>query len=413
MKEKERFIDVFLTQKIKIGKVVFTFLDLLFILALWILAFFIRRSLFPAISGDYYGFLEPWMKEIKSIGAFKSLGKNISNYTSPYMYLMCLVSGFEDVLTALKMISVVFDYIASIAMFLIIFELTHNVRKSILGMSILLLCPPVVLNSAYWCQCDVIYCTFLLFALYFFFKDNSRLCFIMVGISFSFKLQAVFILPFLIIMFLIKKTVKLRHILYIPATYLIMHIPAWIAGRAFKDFMSIYVSQADTYPWGTLEYPNIYAILDETIYTAHNTEAVCSAGTFLTIILLGVVAYYVFSKWISFKNQKIALNESKYAFNNFCITLALFTIGIIVYCLPHMHDRYGFMVDLLAIIYALLRTKKLPVLAAIHMVTTITYVRYLTGVYVLELRHTALIQFAILIYVGYDLYRQLSKQLSV
>lgn len=400
MNEKTRIIDDVLNRKYRIGKLCFSYLDLLYVIALWIFSFYVRFSLFPTLSGDYYGFLEPWMKEIKALGPWKSLGKEISNYTSPYMYLMCLVSGFDNILVSLKMISVIFDYIASVAMFMIIFELTGNIRKSLLGMSILLLCPTVVLDSAYWCQCDVIYCTFLLFALYFFLKDNSRMCFIMVGISFSFKLQAIFILPFLIIMWLIKKTVKIQHILYLPVVYFIMHIPAWIAGRPLADILTIYFSQADTYPWGTLEYPNVYAIFDETIYTAHNTDAVCSAGTFFTIIILGVIAYYIYSKWTEAGVSKVN--------TDFCITLALFTTGIIVYFLPHMHDRYGFLFDLLAIVYALLRPKKLPLLGAVFMVTTITYMRYLTGIYIVELKYTALIQFGILVYIGYDLYRQIN-----
>ncbi len=111
---------------------------------------------------------------------------------------MCLVSYLtENNLYGLKMISVVFDYLAAAAVFLIVYQLTGNAKRAIMGMAALLLCPTVILDGAYWCQCDIIYTTFLLFALYYFFKDNSRLCLIFVGISFAFKLQALFLVPFL------------------------------------------------------------------------------------------------------------------------------------------------------------------------------------------------------------------------
>ena len=90
------------------------------------------------------------------------------------MYLMCLVSYVtRDNLYALKTVSVIFDYVAALAMFLLVYEITCNVRRSIIGMALVLLCPTVIINSAYWCQCDVIYTSFVLLSLLYFYRDNS------------------------------------------------------------------------------------------------------------------------------------------------------------------------------------------------------------------------------------------------
>ena len=179
-------MDKVMFHELNIGNLKIKVVDLSFIICLFVFSFLIRWKLMPVESADFWGFLEDWMVQIRQGGGFQSLDHQISNYTSPYMYLMCLVSYLtENNLYGLKMISVVFDYLAAAAVFLTVYQLTENVRRAIMGMAALLLCPTVILDGAYWCQCDIIYTTFLLFALYYFFKDNSRLCLIFVGISFA------------------------------------------------------------------------------------------------------------------------------------------------------------------------------------------------------------------------------------
>ena len=67
-----------------------------------------------------------------------------------------------------------------------------------------------------------------------------------------------------IIMWLKKRTVKLPDFLWIPVIYVISSLPAYLFGRDFKELMTVYFEQTNTYPWGTLEYPNIYAIQKKT-----------------------------------------------------------------------------------------------------------------------------------------------------
>ena len=337
------------------------------------------------------------MLQIRAGGGFKSLDHQISNYTSPYMYLMCLVSYLtENNLYGLKMISVVFDYLAAAAVFLIVYRLTGNVRRSIMGMAALLLCPTVILDGAYWCQCDIIYTTFLLFALYYFFMDNSRLCLIFVGISFAFKLQALFLVPFFIIMWLKRKTIRIVDFLWIPVVYVISALPAWGFGRDFKELLGIYFDQAQSYPWGTLEYPNIYALLGEAMPDMRHAGEVSSAGTYMTIILLGCIAYYFYVKRINLTGEIM-------------ITLALFTTAIIVYSLPHMHERYGFLVDLLAIIYGMLNRKKLPAACGFMLVSVLSFMPYLIAVHIVPIQYVAIGLLGLILYIGYDLYRQVQE----
>lgn len=392
---KERTIDRIMFNKIKIGKITFQVVDLAFILCLFFFGFMIRWKLMPIESADYWGFLEDWMRQIREGGGYRSLGHQISNYTSPYMYIMCFLSYITDNdLYALKLVSVCFDYAASIAIFLIIFQMTGNVKKSILGMAVLLLSPTVIIDSAYWCQCDIIYTTFILYALYNFFKNNSKWCLIFIGISFAFKQQVLFIVPFLLIMWLKKRTIRLVHFLWVPVIYVISTLPAWMMGRDFKELLLIYFDQSETYPWGTLEYPNIYALLGEAMPDMRHADEVSGAGIFMTIILLGCLAYYFYTKDINMTDELI-------------MTLALFTVGVIVYCLPHMHDRYGFLIDILAIVYGVINIKKLPITFGFFIVSILSFMPYLIAVHIVPIQYVAIIQLGLIAYVGYDLYKQI------
>ena len=395
--EKERLTDRVLTRKITLKGITFQMVDILFTACLFILAFLIRWKLMPIESADYFGFLEPWMEAIRTNGGWRSLSMEISNYTSPYMYIMTLLSYIStNDLYALKLVSVVFDYFAAIAVLRILYHMTGNLRKSILGMAVLLLSPTVIIDSAYWCQCDIIYTSFLLYSYLYFLEDDGEKSAIFFGLSFMFKLQSVFLLPFFVIMWLKKRTIRLEYYLWVPAIYFISVIPAWITGRSLKDLLTVYLDQSDYYPWGTLHYPNVYALLGEEMPDLRHADEVSGAGTIMTIMILGCIAYYLYTK-------KLELTEE------LMITLALFTVTITVYTLPHMHDRYGFLIDLLAIIYGVYRMKKLPVTCGFMLVSMLTFMPYLIAVDILPLKVLALIQLALIIYVGYDLYSQVSR----
>lgn len=391
---KDRVIDQIMNKEIKLRNIRFQIVDLAFIAALFILAFMIRWKLMPIQSADYYGFLEQWMQTIRDNGGYRSLSMEISNYTSPYMYIMTILSYIStNDLYALKLVSVFFDYMASIAIFLIIYHMTADVHKSIFGMAALLLSPTVIIDGAYWCQCDMIYTTFLLYAFYFFLKDNSSVSLIFFAVSFAFKLQSLFLLPFFLIMWLKKRTIQLKHLLWIPIIYVISAFPAWMMGRDFKDLMMIYLDQSSYYPWGTLEYPNIYALLGEAMPDMRHAAEVSGAGTFMTIMLLGCIAYYFYTRRIRLTNELM-------------VTLALFTVAVIVYTLPHMHDRYGYLIDLFAIIYGVYRVKKLPITCGFMIVSILTFMPYLIAVHIVPIQYTAIGLTALIVYVGYDLYRQ-------
>ena len=394
--EKDRIIDSFLNNKYKVGNIEIQCVDILFFICVSLFAYLLRINLFPIVSGDYAGFLDAWFNDIDNFGGFKSLQYNISNYTSPYMYLMCLVANRFNRMYALKNISVLFDYSSAVALMFIIYRMTGNKVKALIGYSVLLLCPTVFIDSAWWCQCDIIYISFILWALYFFLKEKSVTGFVFIGIAFSFKLQTLFIIPFLIIMYLKKKNINIIYIVLVPIVYVIMHIPALIAGRPFMEVLKIYFEQSGYYPWGTLNYPNFYIFLDETMQNMRYADELSGAGTILTIVVLGVLAYYLY----------ISKFETD---SNMFVTIALFSVAITVYTLPHMHERYGLLIDIVGIIYGILRPKKLWCTCGFVLVSLLSYMPFLVGVNVVGWPTLATLQLALIISVGYDLHSQIKR----
>ncbi|MBP5538722.1 MAG: hypothetical protein J6X69_02640 [Bacteroidales bacterium] len=369
-------------------------INILFIIAVLALSLMARIELLPIKSGDWYCSLSVWMGKIQELGAWNSLGVRVSDYTSSYMYLLCLVSGFSNSLYAIKIVSIIFDYAAGIAMFFLVRQLTGSPRKSIAAFALTLLCPTILINSAWWCNCDMTYAFFLIMTLLSLFKDKGALCCIMFGIAYSFKQQSVFLLPFLIILCVKGKTIKPWHFLWIPVVFFLIQIPAWIAGRPLGELLSVYFIQMGEYPFGTMNYPNLYELLDENVHHWHHMPEISGFALYFAFGVLGIFAWLLCTR--SFKLTPEIM-----------ISIALLSVGLTIYTLPHMHERYSFMLDILAIVYALQRPSKAPVSLAYITISLISYMCFLNGIYVIPFVYLSVALLALHTYVGMDLARQI------
>ena len=371
-------------------------IDAAFIIAILVLAMMARLQLLPLETTDFKFCLARWMDKIREYGAWKSLGMRISDYSPAYMYIMCLVSGIGNTLYALKGVSIFFDFVAGVTMFFLVSELTGSRRKGIAALAATLLCPTVIFNSAWWCQCDIIYVTFMLLSLLFIFKEKGVLACLMLGIAFSFKVQAVFLLPFLVILWLKGKTVKFWHLLLVPAVFLVSLIPSWIAGRPLGDLLSVYFLQAGEYRYGTLHYPNFYEFLHENNVHWHHLRELGSFGLYFAFGVLGIFAY-----WAYFRKFRMT--------RQIMVTMALFSICLVLFTMPHMHERYGLVVDLLVIVYALQRPEKTPIALCYILVSLLSYIPFLNRADALPSIWLAIAMLALNILVGRDLVRQINE----
>ncbi|MEB3310028.1 MAG: hypothetical protein VKJ02_07315 [Snowella sp.] len=324
------------------------------------LAVILRISLLPYESTDVRDFISPWYDYIVAHGGFPALKDNFANYTPPYLYLLVFVSTYLaslSKLTAIKLITFPFEGLSAFFVYKLV-HLRYPVGNlSLIAAFTLLFSPTLVLNGAYWGQCDVIYATGLLGCLYFVSIGRINWALIALGIAFSFKQQALFISPFLIVLFF-RKMIRWQSFLWIPLVYLVMIIPARLAGRPLKELVSIYFNQATSYQYLTLNAPNLYQWIPNEFY-----RPVAAIGLIITLILIMLLITLVVDSEVKLSQPLL-------------IQLALISVLMMPYFLPKMHDRYFFAADVFSIVFGFYYPQYFFVPIAINLVSLFTYISF-------------------------------------
>ncbi|GHO98435.1 hypothetical protein KSF_084830 [Reticulibacter mediterranei] len=213
---------------------------------LFVLALVLRVSLYHIETSDYTFFVSQWYDYIQTHNGFAALRYEFANYNVPYLYLIAILTYLPiPKLIALKSLSVVFDLVLGLFTYLIIGIKYPRSYAAIIGALVVLFAPTIFINSAAWGQCDAIYTAFCLGSLYFLLKDRPAWACVFFGLAFAFKLQAIFFAPIFLIV-LLRKKVSLQHLVLIPAIFLLMLLPALIAGRDVGSLLSIYGEQITT-----------------------------------------------------------------------------------------------------------------------------------------------------------------------
>ncbi|PXV90200.1 Gpi18-like mannosyltransferase [Lachnotalea glycerini] len=337
----DQYLINLLHKEFKIGKMKLTFLHILLIVGITYVTLMMRYCMRDNETWDYFASWEPWIAKMKEMGGFKGLSGDFYDYTPAYVFIVLMLSYLPvKLLYSIKMVSVLFDIIMSIMSGVIIYDITKNRTKAIGIYSIMMLAPTVANNSALWGQCDVIYTTAILCAIYHLMNDRPAKGMLFYGIAFALKLQSLFVFPALIVLWALKK-VDLKHFLFMPLMYFFGIFPAWIAGRPLKELILIYAVQADKSPQLSLGYPNIYQIVGTTDFL----EVYSSAAIWLTLGFMMIVMYYV---------ARSRVNLSK----EFIVQLFLLFVLISMCFLPFMHERYAYVADVTAVIYGFIYIKK-------------------------------------------------------
>ncbi len=397
-----KLLNEVLDSEIKVGDVLFRIVDLFFLAFIFAVGISIRWFLFDFESGDYYHFLGPWMEECHRAGGWAYLGitpgvseDSTINYGCMYQYVIVLLHYIDgNDMHLIKGVSVIFDVVCAVTIFRITYHVTDgDVSKSTMAFAIATLLPTAVLNSGAWAQCDSIYTAFVLLAFLHVLKNNNMRIFIYFALAYSFKQQAVFIIPFLIIIWL-KGKIKARYIFAVPIILFVTMIPAMIAGRKFSELISVYSKQVETYNRLTMNYANIYAVISDSL-PVDTRQMIIAAGTMAAVAVLAFVAYVI-------RGRKFAVTGT------FMVTMAIFTMEITLFVLPVMHERYGYLPEMLAAAYAVLGFRRSVVCVIMQFVSIVTYSRFLFGATVEKLWPLTVMLLVAIFLLGKDLYDQMN-----
>ncbi len=353
-------------------------LIILGLILLTIISIIIRWALMDYKSGDYNAYLINWWNEIKTYSGINSLGHTIGDYNVPYLVCLLILTHItNNALYGIKIFSICFDYICSISIALIIYQLSFNKFKSFLGYAITIFAPTLILNSSYWGQCDSIYVSFILLCIWQLTKENYTCAFILYSIAFSFKLEAILFLPVLIILYFTNRKFTILNFALIPSIFIVSTTPAIIAGRSMLNILLVLQNQTKEYKSLTLNYPNFYAFL------SGDYKYFKIFGIWLTIGILGIILISLI------KNNIVIYNQS-------LLKLSILIILICLFFLPSMHERYGLIIDLLSIALLLLHPQYYYITIGINFVSLIGYIAYFCGISDYIWKFTSIILFLVM-----------------
>lgn len=370
--------------------------ELVLILALAISAI-IRIMLAPYtdISPDYDTYYKMWVETYREVGIWKGLSMTIGDYYVPFniLYAICSLLPCEP-WAPLAFASCLCEYVGAMFMYKIMKHLLVNngceERNAVKIASVtavgLLFIPTVIFNGALWKQCDAMYTCFIIIAIYYMIKDKYTTSFIFLGIAFAFKLQAIFVIPAFLIIYMVKKRFTIFQFCWIPAIFLLFGIPAVLAKRGlratyFMYFMQTQETQSEGY--GMVSYlPNLYNFgFDDYDYML-NSVAVLMIGVIFMFAALFMV--WANKRYVSgvgcdaaaadVKVSSVKARGADLLCGENILYLAIWSAFTCCMFLPGMHERYDYMVIFMLTGYAFaLRQKLIPCAIAINVISLITY----------------------------------------
>lgn len=335
--------------------------------ALLAAAFVLRGFCLSYETLDYQNFLAVWVDFFRQNGGLAALGMPVGNYNVPYLFFLALFSqsSIPD-LYLIKLLSIFFDVVLAWSAMQLVGCFVRAPAQRLACFFLVLFWPTVVLNGALWGQCDSIYVAFAVLSVWLALSGHPMLAMASIAVSFSFKLQAVFVMP-VFLLFLLARRIKIWHFLVFPPVCVLMVLPAALAGRPLWESLTISLSQTGSIGNG-LNYnsPSVFALFSD----VQNPELAGKLGILAAALVIVLLAILVWRRRDSCSNRALLLSA------------ALLAVAI-PFFLPHMHERYFFAADILTLALALVDLRLTPLPLLCEFASLLGYHAYLKMRYLL------------------------------
>lgn len=342
------------------------------------IALFARYKMILYPTQDMVGYVLNWLHQIK-VGGFASFYTIDADYSPLFLFILALISllpsgelislqghtFYQNEMIYVKSLYFLFTIALALAIYLIVHHLTKDKTKAMLGYLLLIALPTVFMNSTIWGNADVIYATFIVYAFYFSLINKDGWTFAFFGLAFAFKMQAIFFVPYLVIMLLNRK-LKFHKIFYALLAFFLTLVPAYLFGATVAQSLNFIPEQLNGYRKLTLGCANFWQLVN------FRGDIVNDNAAWLGVLLAGVSLAVVYLR-------RVNLSSSAHRFRVFFL-LTMATI----FFLPYMHERYFYLIDVSVIIYALIDKKKLHFLPLMQVSSIIAYYHYLSGYYFID-----------------------------
>ena len=215
-------------------------LGALLLCALCAAAMLARVSFLERSSGDYDIYLADWLQKLAGGSFAEGMRQNIGEYNVLYQYILFIITRLSvPSLYAVKAVSFIGDaFLAGAAAALA----QKDGKKSMAAFGLALLLPTIVLNGGMFAQCDSLYAACALWGLALALEGKPARAAASFALSLAFKLQAVFILPIVVVLWADRK-LRLSDALVFLGTLVLTALPALLGGKSIGALLSIYTAQ--------------------------------------------------------------------------------------------------------------------------------------------------------------------------
>ena len=383
--------------QLRVGRKLPVYMHLLtaFLTGLVILA---KISLLDYVSDDYAIFLSDWIYDYSQMSLKQGLGWYLeSDYTPPYLYLLLLISRIDSYpwQYLVKAISVAFEVLMCYSLMKLASLKIKGTGAQLMVYHIASILPTVVFNGAYWGQCDVVYVSFCLLGVYLALTRRSARSMICFGVALSFKLQTVFFLPTLLPLWL-RKDIKLRHLILIPATYMAMMVPALWGGKSMHHVLTVYLQQAGNYNFITMNAPNWYQFLPD-------------IGNALLYDMFSPMAMVLGFACVMAMCAVVCVHRNRLTQESTLLVCLLMLSGI-PFFLPKMHERYTFGADVLSLVLAVYAPRRILLPLCFGFASYVAYTAGLPGDRIMDLKWAAMFQMVGIALTAAELWRALTRE---
>ncbi|MDB5244752.1 MAG: hypothetical protein JWN18_622 [Parcubacteria group bacterium] len=327
----------------------------------------LRVLVYPVVVSDYTYFIKVWFSNLHDNG-LAAFAQPFADYAPLYLYLLKLLSYIPvSSLYSAKTLSFIFDVLIAVAGYFILKRTVAWANRSdllFLAAVTLLALPTVLINSSLWAQSDALYTAGVVGSLFFMLVDAPLIASLLFGVAISFKLQAIFFSPILI-GYLVRRRDTWPYLIVPPGVFFLTVLPAWFSGGSLSYWLFIYGAQSSEYKYLSVSAQSIFAFLQPLPLTSTQTDLAFWAG----LVAAGIVA--ILTVLLIARLPQLTIRA--------LVTLSLASALVIPYLLPRMHERYFYLADIIATLYAWLRPDRWWVAAIVVSTSLMSYMPFLSG----------------------------------
>ncbi|MFG1921929.1 hypothetical protein [Cryptosporangium sp. NPDC048952] len=282
------------------------------------------------VTGDMQIFFE-WHAHLEADG----LDSPVGNYNAPFLYLLMLAGWLPgELLYNLKAIFVVFDVLLAWYVFRLVGLRYAGWRIPAAAALIVAFLPTVVINASMYGQCDSIWASFAVGALYHFLRGSHWIAVSFCALAYASKPLGIFIFPTLALL-LLAGTVRWRTLIALPLVYVAVDVPIMLFGRDPVEVLTLYFHQLDDPARLTRGGPTVFQFFD----VRTGALELASLGTLLAgAAVLGIC-------WVLIATRT-ELDHTRIVTAATCFAL------IVPFLQPRMHERYFYLADILTLVLA-------------------------------------------------------------